>query len=467
MAGRKYYRTGLLAMMTFRCITNNSVILFVLLLLMAANMVFPLEDETVPRVLVYSFPDHPVAGSLWTLTLLIDHTDPDEVDVIAPHFESTLFLDQAIKSPRLLNPATGQVFAVNPPEILSEQMTAFERWTVMEYRLMFNSSETVSFGAFTVITPQGQTKTDPFDVEVEESLAGPPGSAEMHHYRLAWEGIPPILKKGENAVFSLRINSGDLPAFPPDSKLFLPPVPPGYILESLPLTQGEKITGIAIRLRLIPLKEGSFILEGRRFSHNGSVFEIPAMRIPVLAATEAKGIPAETNETPVKSGSVPPLLPLKTVAAVYPDLYRKHRAGCESIYNTSGSLWEKGSYAEALAILRQNERDHPAGELFTVIRRGAEKDLGLAGTNDEKKRLINKIRNWLPFLKGESRAAVLREIHLRRIPDTAGEEVYFLKEGQPVLLLPQEIKRNNWLQIITNDNNKIMGWVPKEAIIIY
>jgi hypothetical protein len=221
-------------------------------------------------------------------------------------------------------------------------------------------------------------------------------------------------------------------------------------------------------LRLIPLKEGSFILEGRRFSHNGSVFEIPALRIPVVAASGAKSLPAEEGETLEKSDAVPHLLPLEKVAAAYPDLYRKYQAGCKSIYNTAGDLWEKGSYAEALVILRQNERDHPAGELFTVIRRGAEKDMGLAGTNGEKKKgLINTIRSRLPFLKGESRAGVLKETHLRRIPDIAGEEIYFLKEGQPVLLLPQEIKRNNWLQIITNDNNKIMGWAPKEAIIIY
>jgi len=342
-----------------------------------------------------------------------------------------------------------------------------ERWTAMEYRFVLNNPGVINFNAFTVITPHGQTKTDPFDLNVQR----PRSTAEARSYRLVWEGIPSGLKIGENAIFALRIINWDTADSAPEARLFLPPVPPGYILESLPLRPEEKSAGVALRLRLIPLEIRPFVLERRRFSHGGNNFEIPALRIPVTARTASEAasiriaahIQAEERQTVPENNPVLPFPSLEMAQKDNPGLYQRHQAECESIYRTAQNLWEDGYFAGALAKLRQNERDHPAGALFANLRRTAEQTLGFTNTFDEKR--------WR-FWRGKSRSAVLRETAVRRIPDTAGEEIARFREGQPVMLdkktYPQTQKqRKTWLRIMVNDDNETSGWVPEENIIIY
>jgi hypothetical protein len=411
---------------------------------------FPSENGTGARILVRSLPDRPVAGSTWTLTLLIDHSEPNEVDILAPHFDGAIFLEQVIKTPRLITPgttieATAAMQAAMPPESL-------ERWTAMEYRFVLNSPGTVSFDAFTVITPQGQTMTAPFELDILH----PPNTAEVQSYRFVWGGAPSELRTGENAVLSLRYSGGNHAGSLPKAGQFLPSVPPGFILESLPLSSGEALAGIALKLRLIPLEANSFALARRQFSHNGAIFEVPALRIPVRAAEQKPGTQAE-HAAP-EGSFAPPFPPPDTAIRNHPQLYQKYQNNCDTIYAAAKRLWEGKHRADALAELRQNERDHPAGEFFAAIRREAEQAIGFTNTNDEKQKKS--------LFGTKSRCAVLRETALRRIPDRAGEEIARFREGQPVLL-NGKTPHNAWMQVISNDDNGTSGWVPEEMIIFY
>jgi len=442
--GRRYTWTGLLTMALIKRITNN--LFFTLLMLLTTMALFAAGDETGPRILVRSLPDRPVAGSRWTLTLLIDHGEPNEVDILAPHFDGALFLEQVIKTPRFMGPgataAAQATSAVTPTENL-------ERWTVMEYRFVLNSPGTVSFDAFTIITPQGQSKTTPFNLNIQR----PQNAVEVQNYRFAWEGIPSGLTIGESAVLTLRSSEKNLAGSLPDAGQFLPLVPPGHILESLSLTPAEKSAGIALKLRLIPLEPEPLVLARRQFLHGGALFEVPALRIPVRRTAAEKNIRAQ--EAAGGSHALP-FPPLDVAIEGYPKLYQKYRDECNAVYTVAGDLWEEGRRASALAMLRQNERDHPAGALFAIIRRRAEQDLGLNGAKDEKRSLF----------KGSSRSAVLRETPVRRIPDTAGEEIARFREGQPVLL-NGKTRHKTWVQVIANDHNGTSGWVPEEMIIFY
>jgi hypothetical protein len=375
--------------------------------------------------------------------LLIAHDDPKEVEVMAPPFTGSLFMEQVIKRLRVINDT--------------------ESWTVMEYRFTMNSPGTISFNAFTILTPHGQVTTEPFDVRVGR----PQGTVEPRVYRLIWEGVPTGLTVGGSAVLSLRISGWNPAVIPetalPTTALFLPPVPPGHILESLAITQGEKSMGIALKLRLIPLEAVPFVLERRRLSAAAAVFEIPALSIPVSGTQkpESGKSPAVEADTPPDEGYPPPPFPsLEAIAAVHPDLFRRHQAACQVTYDLANGFWEKGCYADALAALRQKERDHPAGNLIAGIRRGAEQALGLMGTGDEQ-------RGILRLLRGKSRPAVLMETALRRIPEHVGEEIVRFREGQPVLVLSQVAGRSTWLQVITHDNNRTSGWVPEEKVKFY
>ncbi|MDR0290821.1 MAG: hypothetical protein LBI06_07795 [Treponema sp.] len=415
-------------------------------------------NETEPRILIHTSPDYPAAGSIWAFTLLIAHSEPNEVEVFAPNFTGPLLLEQVIKGPRFFNPSTGQLSVSNPTgtaennePLLPVSPSFFERWTIMEYRFMLNSPGTISFDAFTVVTPHGQITTDPFDLHVLRSQ----NSAEILTYRLVWEGIPLSLKVGESAVFTLRCGGWNAASLLPDAGLFLPPVPPGHILESIPLTPAEKSAGIVLKLRLIPLETSPFVIESRRVSYNAN-FEIPSLRI---AVGRSAGNAAGSNEAaPEQNIVAAPFPPLETARRNNSDLFQKHRGECETIYASARNLWEAGRMANALATLRQNERDHPAGAFFAALRRNAEEALGFAGTNDEK-------RSWLPFFRNKSRSAVIKETVVRRIPDMAGREIARFREGQPVLLA--ERPNGAWLRVVANDDNRISGWVPEDSIIFY
>ena len=422
----------------------NSKILFTMLMLLTTSALFPSESATGARTLVRGLPDRPVAGSTWTLTLLIDHNEPNEVDVLAPHFDEAIFLEQVLKTPRLINPRATDIEApIGAPSEL------VERWTAMEYRFVLSAPGTVSFDAFTVITPQGQTMTAPFAINIQR----PPNTTEVQNYRFVWEGAPSELKAGENAVFSLRYSDTPHASSLPKAAQFLPSVPPGYILESLPLASGEVSAGIALKLRLIPLEANSFALARRQFSHNGAIFDVPALRIPVKQAQQKP-------ETQVSAAAVSalPFPPPDAAIQNHQRLYQKYQSRCDAVYADAKNLWESGRRADSLAQLRQNERDHPAGALFAIIRREAEQTLGFTNTGDEKQKR--------PFLGTKPRVAVLRETSVRRIPDSAGEEIARFREGQPVLL-NGKTPHNAWMQITSNDDNGISGWVPEAMIIFY
>ena len=436
-------------------------VLFAIIVLLQTVTVLSAQDE--PQVIIRSTSNRPVAGSTWILTLLIAHGEPGEVEVRAPHFSDSIFLDQVLKGPRLRNPATGQTF-VSQPFSGDDQADdfLFQRWTAMEYRFALHSPGTVTFDSFTVITPYGQIKTAPFTLQVLR----PANAAETRRYQLAWENIPAGLAAGQSAVLNLRVNGWNETADMPEAALFLPPVPQGLILESIPVSPEEQSRGTALKLRLIPLEANPFVLGRRQISHNGSIFEIPALRIPVSRA--AAGRPeeealAKLNEAEETEFSLP-FPALEILAAANSRLYQRHRTACETVYGTAKNLWERGYVANALAALRQNERDHGAGSLFAVIRREAELSLGFTGTNDEKK------RSPLPAGGAKSRMAVLKETAIRRVPDSAAGIIGWFREGQPVLVSPPggvSGPSGAWLRVTANDSGGATGWVPEESVIFY
>jgi hypothetical protein len=141
---------------------------------------------------------------------------------------------------------------------------------------------TVTFEPFTVITPHGQTQTYPFNIVVQrDPNANGSGTA---YFRLSWENIPASLKIGETANIALRVNGWKNAFSLPESGLFLPPVPPGHIIESLPLSEKEKQGGIVLKIRIIPLENGLLTIANRRLTIENAIYEIPALRIQVNRA---------------------------------------------------------------------------------------------------------------------------------------------------------------------------------------
>ena len=240
---------------------NNIFFAFSLLLLSTALY------AQQPRILIQVTPDRPVEGAPLTLTLLVDHGNPDEVNVLAPPFSEGVLLDFMLKGPRAVNEGS-------------------EKWTAIEFRFSQISHGTVTFNPFTVITPKGQTKTAAFVIDVQEP--SPNTAGETTRYRLSWENAPANLTIGENAIVSLRVNGWKNAVALPSSGLFLPPVPMGHIIESLPLSDKEKALGIALKLRIIPLQAGVLTMANRRLTIENAIYEVPGLRITVSRAARTE-----------------------------------------------------------------------------------------------------------------------------------------------------------------------------------
>jgi len=424
--------------------------LAVLLALLAAGL---LHAEDGPRVMLEVSEGTPAVGSTWVLTVLSDHHNPNQVSVLEPPFAAGLVLEQVLQGSRIVNLGSWLAGESHAP--------THERWTATEYRFVLNAHGSFAFEPFTVTTPRGQARTQPFVLTVQN-----PQAAAMPTRETAWAEVPASLETGESFILALRSESADPERPAPRAGLFMPAVPPGHILESLPITPAQAAQGTVLRMRLIPLEAGEFALGRRQFSYGGAVFEIPDLRIPVSQSAAGLSIAAPEAEAavPVAAAPAPPFPSYNNAASANPRLHQRHRAEFEAAFFTALNLWERGYPANALAVLRRNERDHRAGALFADVRREAEAALGLAGTRDERRRLS------LPFL-GERAAptAVLRGTPVRRIPDAAGEEIARFREGQPVRIGRESGAGTgeHWVLVTAIDESGTSGWIPGENIILY
>jgi len=222
-----------------------------ILLLFFAPLVFSQETQ---KVLIETNSETPTVGEPWTFTLLVNHNEAEEVTVISQPFAPSLFLDRMLKIPR---------------------RTGSRTQTAVEYRFIPNAAGSFTLESFTVNTPAGVSKTEPYVLQVR------PREAEAKPYtpKVVWEGAPAQMAAGERAIFTLRIYGWN--SRQPPSSFFMPEVPRDVILSPLQITAEEREGGIAVKLTLIPLKAGDFRLPGRIIQYENIRFEIPALNIRI------------------------------------------------------------------------------------------------------------------------------------------------------------------------------------------
>jgi len=498
--GRKIYRTGLLIMKA-NLIFRVTLIVFLLipfLFLHAQEDTDKEEEENLgPQIFTSISPEIPLSGRSFTVSLVIDYPVPEEVTVIAPPFAGSFILDRIVKTPRV---------------------TETRVFTVVEYRLIPQRSGRVVLESFTVVCPAGVRESESFALNVrgegEEPLVRSP--------RLAWEGVPRQMAAGDRVTLVLRASGWNSREPPPE--FFIPPVPQGVILASLPLSDEERAGGIAVKLTLIPLNAGNFRLNARTIRHETAnesvIFSIPALNIQITGSSAAQAPQPDENSSGGKDSPVNVTAPFPEfiLTAAKSGIRESHRLQCENIYNTAKELWDSGLFARSLAHLRRNERDHPAGSLLQPIRRQAEENLGIFNTENEnrqrrkflsalfsfvlfiviiapfvcffliKKRSSDAFRAKLALLFAvifsaafsfffyrlldsnivfhgkENRSGVTRETPVRRMADIEGERVFSFREGQPVVIL---LDSSSWVYVRANDASAFSGWIPAEEIEFY
>ncbi|MCL2264564.1 MAG: hypothetical protein FWC22_00865 [Treponema sp.] len=121
----------------------------------------------------------------------------------------------------------------------------------------------------------------------ENQAPAVPAEPEQQFFipRLYWEGINRSavarqMKAGERITLVLRAAGWN--ELHPQQAFFMPEVPQNVILASPSVSAEERFNGIVIKLTLIPLKEGEFVLPARVLVHGTTRFEIPELYIQII-----------------------------------------------------------------------------------------------------------------------------------------------------------------------------------------
>ncbi|MDR1278014.1 MAG: hypothetical protein LBK02_04625 [Treponema sp.] len=493
---RKSFGAGLL----------NASPAFLPAVLLLGALIFPLflpvplwaESAPAPWLFIETAPDHPRSGGFLVLTVLVDHPRPGEVEVRPPPFPAVLVPGLSRREPRLIGE---------------------KRWTVVEYHFTLRGSGRLTLAPFEVICPLGRSFSSPLVLDIEAAEV-----EALYHPLLVWENIPPRLGLGESLEFSLRLSGWDPRRPMPDPAVFAPEAPEGFILETLNSEPQE--TGLALRLRLIPLAGAAFYLPARTIRSGALLLEIPPLRIPVSPSTGFREGP-KNPLPPVPPGGAS--LPEDFPAFPFPDVDLSSasiwffRSTCLKALVPVRASWEAGDRVRALAELRACERRHPAGPLFRPLRRTIEAGLGLDAAGDEpwRPRILFRIgifgslglilfsafprffrrspagrgekksssgRRFSGFpayrvlllvllaiggfsawglidgIPGGKRPGVLRETEARRIPDPAGTVIGKFREGQAV---QARSFSGPWIWVEAPDSPLNAGWIPASDIVFY
>jgi hypothetical protein len=286
--------------------------------------------------------------------------------------------------------------------------------------------------------------------------------------------------------------------------LFVSGAPTGTVAEITVPNNDEKKRGIILVLNVIPLEGKLLTLPAKQVSYRNLLFNMPELRITILPAIAAPAAVAGGTAAPAEAAaaygsdgkvSFPPFSP--------PFFFRSSLA---KIAGEAELLWEGGDSAEALALLRSAERDHPAGFLIAPLRRAADAGLGFPNREDEKWRprsifritLIlslllfllcffisakkKRMHKALPvllaliavlsaiplgqglivrFLPGQTVSAVLRAAESRRVPEEESSSGIVFGSGEPVQI---GAVRGEWAYVKSLAGS---GWVKTGNIIKY
>jgi hypothetical protein len=465
------------------------------------------EPRLSMAVAAVTAPARPVVRGTLTVTILADHPVTSEVTVRPPRFPPALILERVRTEARYIR-QPGRLDEAGP-------LPDPTRWTAVEFLFTPLVSGEITLDPFEVTAAGKKAATEIISVRVYEESR----SARRNIPAFRWEAPPSSLTIGESREIILALANWDSEMSPPRS-FFRGRVPPNTVMEELsPAGAGEDGT-IRYRFRIIPLEGSVLILESFSFQAGGLDLEVPRLSLTLVPAQkavsreEAAAVPPDGSsstpaqeELPVDDGRALPFP--ETGGEVFP----LFRGEYERITGEARALWEEGHYAQALALMRGNERDGFPGPAFAPLRRAMEHSLGLSLTGDEQWRpwkspvfsvaavlflLCAAAAAWkihvtsarfkgyknvvivvvtgslviLLFLGGlgdrlrkpgdRGDTAVLEKTAAYRVPDTEGAVNALFGEGQPVII---RSGRRLWIYAESIDGRA--GWVPAEAVIPY
>lgn len=339
--------------------------------------VLPDEFALEMEVLLETSPEIPKVHSEWTIRILVNYPNPQDVSMVIPDLPPSLVLDRIRTTPRFV----GRDGGANPePE---------EKWTAVEFFFIPGQAGPVSLAPFEARAPGRLGYSPRVSAVIRDD-------SREDVLWAAWDLVPDSLTIGQSAEVRLHLITEQAENRQDAAVSYLIEAPVNALVETLDITEagpGEFIlrfqiiplAGSAVRIPPALLKYGdaSLTVSSREFRvlpvvSSGMDLQRPD---PVPDRDMITGTGAEAGGGAARSGKEP------TQAPPFPDASRAvfplFRTGYDRAVREARSYWEQGLYAEALAVLRLNERELAAGPVLADLRRAAETALGIGFTGDE------------------------------------------------------------------------------------
>ena len=236
--------------------------LTLLLLFLISPVVLPqdAEKEKEIKVTVTITPYNLTIGNPFTLSLLVDYPVPEDISVVMPPFAGSFVLDRYVRAPKVSASGVKQ--------------------SLFEFKLIPNTAGIIEIESISVITPNGVIKLEPVILNIRGGQEG-----RFTTLRFVWEA-PQQITAGDRVTLILLAGSAEQANIPPPS-FFMPEVPRNVILSNSAVSPQERERGVVLKLTLIPLSPGNFILPARTLQQDNpqnrqqTRFEIPVLNIRV------------------------------------------------------------------------------------------------------------------------------------------------------------------------------------------
>ncbi|MDR2900027.1 MAG: SH3 domain-containing protein [Treponema sp.] len=342
-----------------------------LLMTFFASSVFSYSGPDEPlTVITETEPDIPFVGLEWKISLLVDHPEVSNVFVQTPPFpDSSVRLDRVRTEPQIM-------YAHNDEG---------ETWTLVEFFFIPLKPGRVILPSFEIKTPEKSA----FTSQMVFTIEAPYGSYE-YQPELLWDAVPDVLAAGKASELFLLMQNNDPQKSPDDSLPIMIDIPEQAIMERLPLSSADRQKNRILRVRIIPLEEGTLSIKPVIVEYDASSFASPSLQIKVLSnsAAAVQSLPVyqlsheelsfnlhdEENFSPEQDEAS------SSYIKFFPGQLRKQY---DEILKSANELWDRGEKVSALAEIRKAERDLVIGFALRPLRKNLERELGLGMSDDE------------------------------------------------------------------------------------
>jgi len=349
------------------------------------------QKEDIPLPLearLETSPANPMVNNSWIIAVLVNHPNPQDVNVKPPRFPSALVLERVRTETRSIQG---------------------ERWTRVEFLFTPQREGTFTLEPFAVTVQGRLAESNELSVRFREEER----TVRRYEPRFRWTAPLSPLKAGEGGELFLDLTNWD-PSRNPPRGFLQGRAPRNAILEeAFPEEQGEGSFRYAIHI--IPLEGRETVLEPVSFQAEGFSLSIPGITLPVLPAAmepvqssqpesfdlSAGSASGENFEEQIETGEIREMvlnIPFpgdfmtaegiengsaflnENPETVFPFFGNEYRR----IITKVRDLWENDRRAEALAEIRRNERDSLQGRFLIPLRREMERVLGIDFTENER-----------------------------------------------------------------------------------